>query len=844
MIELFTHKQIRCKHCEFEFSFTGFGSAAKLVCPACGGENEWSPPPPDKGGQTAEGRRQTADGRRQKTVLSRWLMADSGRRTADGGQKKMAEDGGRQEGSPLAQEEEFKPRGLENKTQEQEDHTQEQEEHTGEQEGNAEERGGVSPPVVAPCFAEQCPLLTGDESGEAVAKQLRLKLRTTQNRKQTILGWTVTLQVSVLIGVALFMAQTQMMHKTGMFRTSVATGEPPITESPIAALPAGPHPLPSPPAALKEPEAGAAPPVLVTVFPESMASPLVPQSAEPENLTAWNLTAWNNVPTDKPTDNNPLTMQSDSSTTADMALTDMVFDLSPYEESPSGMRQDAYSPLMMPPGALAVNSFAEQAPPLPPPVEEIVLTSEMVDELLEAAIESLTTDPESSAEHAMMAVKICEQLKLPLPDSIYWILGNAFAALTWGEPLLESSPPIETMTLSPNSRYLIVQLQNRTVWLWDLQHTEQPGFPLDSGGAEYVKFVFTPDLRWIIGGQKDGLIRVWDMNLNNPAEAVIMLSDRVSGLQDMQISPNGQWLAAFGHAPAGAATIQNQPSHSSVQQVNYQHGGDRFGTNEASYPVLIWNLRQMSSGLIPMAVGIPSLPQPVQVIRFSPNSDRIAIGRKDTIVRVYDLTSRGVSEDPFVLRGHQLGITQIAFAPNGQWLATGSQDNTIRLWNLASSKVSTESVALYGHVGWISALTVAPSGEQIISGSYDGTMRIWNIKENRISTATDEKPFVLESELGVLESFLITRDGNKMVALGKEGSLGIYHFPSLTSNLLTSGNSTENFRAIFFRNNRLAISKCLITLDDQLLIFSYEHLPNPENSGIRLWPLYPQAFVE
>ena len=45
MIELFAYKQIRCEHCGFEFSFTGFGSAAKIVCPACGEENVSFPPP-------------------------------------------------------------------------------------------------------------------------------------------------------------------------------------------------------------------------------------------------------------------------------------------------------------------------------------------------------------------------------------------------------------------------------------------------------------------------------------------------------------------------------------------------------------------------------------------------------------------------------------------------------------------------------------------------------------------------------------------------------------------------------------------------------------------------------
>ena len=247
----------------------------------------------------------------------------------------------------------------------------------------------------------------------------------------------------------------------------------------------------------------------------------------------------------------------------------------------------------------------------------------------------------------------------------------------------------------------------------------------------------------------------------------------------------------------------------------------------------------MESSIIPPAMAIPSMPQPVQVVRFSPNSERIAIGRKDAVVRVYDLTAKGVSDDPFILRGHQLGITQIAFAPNGQWMATGSQDNTVRLWNLASSKFSPESATLYGHLGWISTLTIDQSGEYLISGSYDRTIRIWNVKHNRIGTALKEEPITLETNLGVPETLLLTRDGDKIITLGKEGCLGIYHLPSILGD-----EPTEEIRAITFRNGRLSISKCLLTSDAQRLIFSYDHLMDPSNNGIRLWSLQPQAFMQ
>jgi WD40 repeat protein len=314
----------------------------------------------------------------------------------------------------------------------------------------------------------------------------------------------------------------------------------------------------------------------------------------------------------------------------------------------------------------------------------------------------------------------------------------------------------------------------------------------------------------------------------------------------MQISPDGQWLAAFGHTPIGVAVAEPQHAEQPIQQVS--HRLDRSPTpantlpNSSPYPVLLWNLQQMELGNIPTAMPISSASmQPTQVVRFSPNSDQLAIGRKAAVVGVYDLTARGVNGDPITLQGHQLGITQIAFAPCGRWIASGSQDNTVRLWDLSPYQIGAELATLYGHIGWISALSIDPTGEYIVSGSYDRTIRIWNVKRDRLDATVHRGPTVLlETNLGIPEALLITQDGDKLIALGDVGSLGIFHLPSLLE-----GDSEALDRSVTFRNRRLSISQCLLLGDEQqFLIFSYEHLQNPANSGIRLWSLDPFSLAQ
>ena len=730
MIELFTHKQVRCEHCEFEFSLTGFGSAAMFVCPACGEENVLASPPQEE-------RTQTADGRRQDVSEN-------------------------------------------TETQERDDESQERDDESQERESESQERSGVSLTIPLLCSVEHCPLLTGGETGIAVAEQLGVRFQKREKRRRTILAWTVTLQVCVLIGAALFIAKMRLLEEKPT-APSAASHTEMNTEGTFAEI---------------------FPPAVMTPVPEEGAGK----------------TAWNHTPVQEP-------FEPDA---------EPGYAVSPHETTQEILLHHVTEPNTL---TTTPEPLQSETLPLQPVVEPVTL--EMADELLLSAQISLAIDPESSVEQAVQAAKIYEQLRQPYPDSLYWTLGNAFAALSWGEPLLESAPAVETMTLSPDSRYLLAQLKDKTVWLWDLRRPERErsGYLLDSGTEEYVKFVFEPKMRWIIGGQKNGTIRIWDMSLKNPSETVITFMEQIADLQDLQISPDGQWLAAFGGSPRGVSISSKLPVGQPIQQVNYQI--ERFNAPDSPpHPVLLWNLRQLEHpGIVPMAMLVPSTPHPVQVIRFSPNSDRLAIARKDTVVRVYDLTAQGVNEEPFVLQGHQLGITKMAFAPSGQWIATGSQDNTVRLWSLMSSKFAPESVTLYGHAGWISALSINRTGEYVFSGSYDRTIRIWHVKRDRISSALNEEPMALETRLGVPKSLLITQDNDKMVVLGNEGSLGIYHLPSLFEN-----NPDYHRRAVTFRNSRLSISKCLLTQDDQLLIFSYEHLSNLSNSGIRLWSLEPQRL--
>ena len=61
---------------------------------------------------------------------------------------------------------------------------------------------------------------------------------------------------------------------------------------------------------------------------------------------------------------------------------------------------------------------------------------------------------------------------------------------------------------------------------------------------------------------------------------------------------------------------------------------------------------------------------------FSPHGNTLASGSTDTMVRLWDVTTRAPIA---IFQGHPFGVESVAFSPDGKTLASGS-DGSIRIW--------------------------------------------------------------------------------------------------------------------------------------------------------------------
>ncbi|KAF9537268.1 WD_REPEATS_REGION domain-containing protein, partial [Mortierella hygrophila] len=116
----------------------------------------------------------------------------------------------------------------------------------------------------------------------------------------------------------------------------------------------------------------------------------------------------------------------------------------------------------------------------------------------------------------------------------------------------------------------------------------------------------------------------------------------------------------------------------------------------------------------------------VYSVVFSPDSQQIAFGGRDTTVRVWDLT-RG--EELLAMKGHTETITSVDYSPCGKLIASASDDETVRLW---SSQTGESLFVLEDHNDGVTSVMFSPDGRQLVSGDWSAVIRFWDAETGEL----------------------------------------------------------------------------------------------------------------
>lgn len=429
-------------------------------------------------------------------------------------------------------------------------------------------------------------------------------------------------------------------------------------------------------------------------------------------------------------------------------------------------------------------------------------------------------DPEKGMLDALRAVEMFRELGQAVPSEAYWIISRAYASQSWGETLVEHSPPIETMAVSPDSRWLMTRNDDDTVWIWDILRTQKKleGFKLDAGNRAFVKILFTPDFRWAVGGEADGTIRIWNATPHNPAESVITLGDKVRGLRELRVSPDGRWLVACGGADPsrqqgykdgdsallGSTAPWNPPTERTryadganpdpasnalehrINRLRFHIGlSDGIPLSQADFPRGT-SLRPMRSGALRPASSRyenrpPRSPENrialvhYQGTGFGGSVDGSGDQDDSNVVWLWDLylLKNGVVPQPILLRGHEKPVRVLQISDDSRWLLTGGDDATARIYNLKGAYPGADQAVLKGHQFGITAALFSPDGRWVATGGRDNTVRVWTLPDSKQAPVA----VTLGGHVGWISSLATDAAGERLVSGSYDKTVRVWSIP-------------------------------------------------------------------
>ncbi|NER21743.1 MAG: TIR domain-containing protein [Symploca sp. SIO1C2] len=256
-----------------------------------------------------------------------------------------------------------------------------------------------------------------------------------------------------------------------------------------------------------------------------------------------------------------------------------------------------------------------------------------------------------------------------------------------------SNKSVNDVSFSVDGQRIATADEDNTVQIWDLEGDLLETLGGHQAPVKSVSFSPNKDIPLLASAGDDNSIKLW--MLKNQALQVLKGDDVSDSWKSARFSPNGQILASI-------------------------NSGDNI--------IKLW---QLNGGRLK---NLGTLSEPINNIRFSPDSQKIASFKdntlkiKDNTLKIWDLNGNLLQTLP----GHSEQVTGIDFSPDGKFLASTSSDQTIKLWSINDGQSQTLGTLSEP----INNIRFSPDGQKIasLSDNNQNNIKIWDLNDKLLQT--------------------------------------------------------------------------------------------------------------
>jgi serine/threonine protein kinase len=290
-----------------------------------------------------------------------------------------------------------------------------------------------------------------------------------------------------------------------------------------------------------------------------------------------------------------------------------------------------------------------------------------------------------------------------------------------------------SLSWSPDSMRIVSVSNEKKVHVWDAMTGKPLQIYQDISDAVHVVAKSYDGSRIATAGA-DAMVRVWDVatnrlvttyrgHLGTIVNAVawsplqqLLASAATDGTVHVWDATTGQPLTIYRGHTSSINTLAWSPDQS-LSPYRIVSGGDDTSvqTWEASTGRAIALYRGQSAKILSVAWSPNVYKSPVGP--NIPNSSRVACGRADGVVQMWDTTA-----DREVLSyRYTAPISVVAWSPDGSRFAYASENKMVEVWNtMTNLKLLT-----FSHTTPPRVMAWSPDGKYIASGGGDTTIQVW-----------------------------------------------------------------------------------------------------------------------
>ena len=283
--------------------------------------------------------------------------------------------------------------------------------------------------------------------------------------------------------------------------------------------------------------------------------------------------------------------------------------------------------------------------------------------------------------------------------------------------------------LSADDRFVACGDNGRGVRVWDLEDREAPPIELLRHDRYVGNVEFGPLGRYLFSGGYDGRVLRWDLTTQG-ASFTELLHLKNGRIRSLIVAPNNLLAVVSGddvlsllrHHEDGAELISEVSLGRLASFVMRPRSFTGWSLNETG-DLLEWHL----DGDAMVNGGNVGRVREHTVMQVADSGTRLAVGTRTGGVHVFNIGGDRVEKET-ELRCSSV-VSSIAFSSDGERLYVGDRDKILRVWNLDKS-TTDPSITIHGH--YFSSIDVTGDGNTLVSGGRFLVPRLWALDPDEL----------------------------------------------------------------------------------------------------------------